>query len=62
MVSVLVLSAAQSKDYEMGMCCFYPRHAALRDKNKDWLSRNQDNASEYSNKSTPDSCLSELEL
>jgi hypothetical protein len=52
MVSVLVLSAVdrgferrsgQTKDYEIGICCFSTKHAALRSKNKDWLSRNQNN-------------------
>ena len=52
MVSMLVLSAVdrgveprsgQTKDYEIGICCFSTKHAALRSKNKDWLSRNQNN-------------------
>ena len=58
MVSVLALSmvdrgfdprSGQTKDYEIGICCFSARHAALRSrrKRKDWLARNQDNVSEW---------------
>jgi hypothetical protein len=35
-----------------GICCFSAKHAALRNKNKDWLARNQNNVSEWSNIST----------
>jgi hypothetical protein len=35
-----------TKDYEIGICCFSAKHAALR-KNKDWLAQNQDNVSEW---------------
>ena len=54
MVSVLVLSvvdrgfeprSGQTKDYEISICCFSTKHAALRSKNKDWFSRNQNNVS-----------------
>ena len=34
-----------TKDYEIGICCFSAKHAALR-KNKDWLAQNQDNVAE----------------
>ena len=56
MVSVLVSSAVdrgfesrsgQTKDYEIAICCFSTKHAALRRKRKDWLVRNQDNVSEW---------------
>jgi hypothetical protein len=56
MVSVLTSSAVdrgfeprsgQTKDYEIGMCCFSAKHAVLRRKSKDWLARNQDNVSEW---------------
>ena len=40
------LRSAQTKDYEIGICCFSARPAALRRKNKDCLARNQDNGSE----------------
>jgi hypothetical protein len=39
----------QNKDYEIGMCCFSAKHAALRRKSKDWLARNQDNVFEWGN-------------
>jgi hypothetical protein len=57
MVSVLASNAVdrgfepgsgQTKDYEIGICCFSFKHAALRRKSlKDWLARNQDNVSEW---------------
>ena len=55
MVSVLASTAAdrgvklrsgQSKDYEIGICCFSAKRASLRRKTKDWLARNHDNVSE----------------
>ena len=61
MVSVLASSAVdcgfepqsgQTKDYKIGICCFFTKHAAIRRKNKDWLARNQNNVSEWSNMST----------
>jgi hypothetical protein len=39
--------SGQTKDYEIGICCFSSKHAALRRKSKDWLARNQDNVSEW---------------
>ena len=51
MVSMLVLSAVdrgfqprsgQTKDYNIGICCFSASHSALRRKNKDWLGWNRD--------------------
>jgi hypothetical protein len=60
MVSVLVLSmvdhgyepwSSLTKDYNFGVCCFCTKHTALRRKRKDWLARNQDNVSEWSNMS-----------
>ena len=56
MVSVLASSAVnrgfeprsgQTKDYEIGICCFSAKHAALKKKSKDWLARNQNNVSEW---------------
>jgi hypothetical protein len=41
----------QTKDYKIGMCCFSAKHAALRRKSKGWLSRNQNNVSEWSDMS-----------
>jgi hypothetical protein len=39
--------SGQTKDYEIGICCFSARHAALRSKSKDWLALNQNNVSEW---------------
>ena len=61
MVSVLASSAVdcgyepwsgQTRDFNIGICCFSAKHAALRRKSKDWLSRNQDNVSEWGDMST----------
>jgi short-subunit dehydrogenase len=41
----------QTKHYAIDMCCFFAKHAALRRMSKDWLARNQDNVSEWSDKS-----------
>ena len=60
MVSVLALSAVdrgfepwvgKTKDYKIGICCFSAKHAALRSMSKDWLARNQNNVSEWSDMS-----------
>ena len=60
-VSRLVLSAVdqefepgldQTKDYEIDICCISAKHTALRSMNKDWLVRNQNNLSQWSNMST----------
>ena len=61
MVSVFTSSAVdrgfeprsgQTKDYNIGICCFSAKHAALRRKRKEWLARNQENVSEWSDMST----------
>jgi hypothetical protein len=61
MVSMLASSAVdrgfepwsgKTKDYKIGICCFSAKHAALRRKSKDWLARNQNNVSEWSDMST----------
>ena len=56
--SVVVLGveplSGQIKDYKIGICCFSAKHAALRRKSKDWLARNQDNVSKWSDTSTPE--------
>ena len=44
--------SGQTKDYKIGICCFFAKYAALRWKSKDWLSQNQDNVSEWSDMST----------
>ena len=60
MVSLLASSAVyclleprsgQTKDYNIGICCFSAKHAALRRKSKDWLAQNQDNVFEWGDKS-----------
>ena len=43
--------SGQTKDYKIGICCFSAKHAALRRKSKDWLARNQNNVSEWSDMS-----------
>ena len=40
-------SSDETKDYEIGICCFSVNDAALRRKNKDCLALNQDNVSEW---------------
>jgi len=55
MVSVLTSSAVDrglepdrvKSYYEIGICCFSAKHAALKRKGKDWLALNQDNVSEW---------------
>ena len=42
----------QTKEYKIGICCFSAKHTALRGKSKDWLARNQNNVSEWSDMST----------
>ena len=43
--------SGQTKNNAIGICCFSAKHAALRRKSKDWLARNQDNVSEWSDMS-----------
>jgi hypothetical protein len=40
--------SGQTKDYKISMCCFSAKHAALTGKSKDWLARNQNNVSVWS--------------
>ena len=44
--------SGQTKDYKIDICCFSAKHAALRKNSKDWLARNQNNVTEWSNMST----------
>ena len=48
MVSVLAGSSPDrvKPDYQIGICCFSAKHAALRRKRKEWLAQNEDNVSE----------------
>jgi len=48
-------------DYEIGICCFSAKHAALKIRS-DWLTQNQDNVFEWRAMSTADCCFSELAL
>ena len=38
--------------YKTGICCFSAKHAALSREIKEWLARNQNNVSEWSDMST----------
>jgi hypothetical protein len=42
----------QTKEYKIGICCFSAKNASLRRKSKDWMARNQNNVSEWSDIST----------
>ena len=44
--------SGQAKDYQVGICCFSAKHAALRRKDKDWLAWNHDNVSGWGDMST----------
>ena len=46
------LRSCQTKEYKIGICCFSAKNAGLRRKSKDWLARNQNNVSEWSDIST----------
>jgi hypothetical protein len=59
---VLEPQSGQTKDYKIGIFCFSANHTALRSKSKDWLARNQNNVSEWSDMSIRDCCFSELVL
>ena len=53
MVSVLTSSTLDCGfETNIGICGFSAKHAALRRKSKDWLARNQNNVSEWSDMST----------
>ena len=41
----------QTKHYNIGICCFSSKRASLKRKTKDWMARNQDNVSEWSDMS-----------
>ena len=69
-VSILASSAVdhgleprsgQTKDYQIGICCFSAKHAALRRKRKDWSARNQ-MCQSGATCLTADCCFSELAL
>ena len=39
--------SVKTKDYKIWICCFSAKHAVLRIKSKNWLTRNQDNVFEW---------------
>ena len=39
--------SGQTEDFEISIYCFSAKQAALMRKSKDWLTRNQDNVSEW---------------
>ena len=41
--------SGQTKDYNIGICCFSTKDEVLRNMSKSWLALNQDNVSEWSN-------------
>ena len=56
MISVLASSvvdrgfdhrSCQTKNYQIGICCFSTKYTVLRRKSKDWLARNHDNVSDW---------------
>jgi hypothetical protein len=48
----------QTKDYDIGICCFSAKHAAFRRKSKDWFSWNQNDVSEWRHMSIPRTVVS----
>jgi hypothetical protein len=44
--------SVQTKDYNIGICCFTAKHAALRRKSKGWMALNLNNVSEWGDMST----------
>jgi hypothetical protein len=42
-----VPQSGQTKEYEIGICCFSAKHAAFRRKSKDCWARNQENVYEW---------------
>ena len=44
--------SGQTKEYEICICCFFAKPAALRRKSKHWLTQNQNNVTEWSDMST----------
>ena len=42
-----VQASGQTKEYNIGICFFSAKHVAFIRKSKEWLARNQDNASEW---------------
>ena len=53
---------SQIKGYEIGICCFSAKHAAVRSKRNDWLSRNLtvDYLQEEIRSDIKDDCLDQI--
>ena len=71
MVSVLAYSAVdrgveprsgQTKDYDIGICCFSTKYAALRSKSKDWLARIQNKIQNSGVTCLPADCSIKVQL
>ena len=45
--------SGQTNDYNIGICYFSAKHAALRRKSKDWLARNRDDVSKWGDMVSP---------
>ena len=45
--------SGKTKHYEITICCFSAEHATLRSKNQDWLARDQNNVSTWSENNFP---------
>ena len=43
--------SGETKDDNISVCCFSANHTALTRKNHDWLARNQNNVSDWSDMS-----------
>ena len=54
--------SSETKDFEVGICCFSAKDAALMRKSKVWLARSQDNVSEWGDISIRPCCFIELAL
>ena len=55
--------SGQTKDCQIGICCFSSEHAVVMIKSKDWLTRNQGNACpSVAICLSTNRCFSELEL
>jgi len=49
---VLEPRSGKTNDYKIGVCCFSAKQTTLSGKSKDWLTRNQEKVSEWSDMST----------
>jgi hypothetical protein len=59
--------SGQTKDYQIIICYFSAKHATLRPNSKDWLARNLDNVSQWSDMSVhgllfPWACTIKIQL